>query len=105
MTEAIIREARTADWPRIVALLEAIQLPTSDLTSARPRFWVAEAIVAAQDSPAAHDRLAVAGLETSQDAARGYEPTTRDRVPDAVKASAEFRSLCPASATVMAKSL
>ncbi|MBW4052976.1 MAG: GNAT family N-acetyltransferase [Proteobacteria bacterium] len=33
----------------------------------------------------------------------GYGPKRRDRVPPAVLGSAEFRSLCPASASCMAK--
>lgn len=36
---------------------------------------------------------------------RGYVVTAREQAPSAVKASAEFRSLCPASATCMIKSL
>ncbi|HVS78599.1 MAG TPA: arsenic resistance N-acetyltransferase ArsN2 [Steroidobacteraceae bacterium] len=35
----------------------------------------------------------------------GYHPRSRDRVPPPVLDSAEFRSLCPASAVCMAKSL
>lgn len=35
----------------------------------------------------------------------GYSVTARDRVPDVVKSSTEFRSLCPASAVCMRKSL
>lgn len=35
----------------------------------------------------------------------GYDPKSRDRVPSAVLGSAEFRSLCPASAHCMAKNL
>jgi amino-acid N-acetyltransferase len=35
----------------------------------------------------------------------GYVPTERRNVPDAIKQSAEFRSLCPASAVCMSKSL
>jgi len=38
-------------------------------------------------------------------AARGYVVTDRSGVAPAVQASAEFRSLCPASATCMAKTL
>jgi len=38
-------------------------------------------------------------------AARGYRPVARDAVPPALQASAEFRSLCPASATCMSKPL
>ena len=35
----------------------------------------------------------------------GFERTTRDGVPDGVRATAEFRTGCPASATVMRKTL
>ena len=35
----------------------------------------------------------------------GFEPTTRDAVPLEVKATAEFQSACPASATVMTLAL
>lgn len=31
----------------------------------------------------------------------GFRPTTRDAVPDELRATAEFRGACPASATVM----
>ena len=35
----------------------------------------------------------------------GFERTTRDGVPDGVRATAEFQTACPASATVMRKTL
>lgn len=35
---------------------------------------------------------------------RGYELIEREAAPDAVKASAQFRSICPASAVCMTKS-
>jgi amino-acid N-acetyltransferase len=35
----------------------------------------------------------------------GFEPVTRDAVPASVRASVEFQSACPASATVMRKRL
>ena len=38
-------------------------------------------------------------------ARRGYVAITRDLAPPAVQHSAEFRSICPASATCMIKSL
>ncbi len=38
-------------------------------------------------------------------AARGYAPIARDAAPQAVQGSAEFRSICPASATCMSKDL
>jgi amino-acid N-acetyltransferase len=37
--------------------------------------------------------------------AMGYEIVDRQQVPEEIKQSAEFRSLCPASAVCMAKSL
>jgi amino-acid N-acetyltransferase len=36
---------------------------------------------------------------------RGYEPVPRDRAPLAVRTTAQFSSLCPASATVMRRPL
>jgi N-acetylglutamate synthase-like GNAT family acetyltransferase len=38
-------------------------------------------------------------------ARRGYERVERAAAPEPVRASAEFRSLCPASATTMSKAL
>jgi amino-acid N-acetyltransferase len=38
-------------------------------------------------------------------ARRGYEVIERNRAPDAVQSSAEFRSICPASAICMRKHL
>lgn len=38
-------------------------------------------------------------------AARGYAPAERDRAPEAVRATAEFAALCPASAACLAKRL
>jgi amino-acid N-acetyltransferase len=38
-------------------------------------------------------------------AARGYAPVDRSAVPDAVRRSAEFASICPASAACMVKAL
>ena len=35
----------------------------------------------------------------------GFEQITRDQVPEEVRATAEFRSACPASATVMRRTL
>jgi amino-acid N-acetyltransferase len=35
----------------------------------------------------------------------GFEQITRDEVPDSVRATAEFQTACPASATVMYRSL
>jgi amino-acid N-acetyltransferase len=36
---------------------------------------------------------------------RGYRRITRDEVPDGVRATAEFRHLCPASAACMSKTI
>lgn len=38
-------------------------------------------------------------------AARGFQPVSRDALPAALQASAEFRGACPASATAMFRSL
>lgn len=38
-------------------------------------------------------------------AARGYAPAERDRAPEAIRATAEFAALCPASAACLAKRL
>ncbi|HYR12090.1 MAG TPA: arsenic resistance N-acetyltransferase ArsN2 [Longimicrobium sp.] len=38
-------------------------------------------------------------------ARRGYAPADRAAVPDAIAATAEFRSICPASAACMARAL
>src|SRR6266480_2957156 len=35
----------------------------------------------------------------------GYEAITRDEVPESIKATSEFSSVCPSSATVMKKEL
>ena len=35
----------------------------------------------------------------------GFETTAREAVPDAVRATGEFRAMCPASATVMSRAL
>lgn len=38
-------------------------------------------------------------------ASRGYQVITREDAPEVIRGTAEFRSLCPASATCMTKSL
>ena len=38
-------------------------------------------------------------------ARRGYSLADRDAVPDAIRATAEFRSICPASAACMSRAL
>jgi N-acetylglutamate synthase-like GNAT family acetyltransferase len=38
-------------------------------------------------------------------AARGFTPVQRDGAPDAIRATVEFRSACPASAVCMAREL
>jgi amino-acid N-acetyltransferase len=44
---------------------------------------------------------------TAQDffSKEGYEAITRDEVPESIKATTEFSSVCPSSATVMKKEL
>ena len=45
--------------------------------------------------------------ETADDffSALGYRVVARESVPEAIRRSAEFRALCPASATCMRKAL
>lgn len=38
-------------------------------------------------------------------AARGYLPVTRSDAPDTIRSTTEFASICPASATCMARAL
>jgi amino-acid N-acetyltransferase len=38
-------------------------------------------------------------------AKRGYERTRRERVPEPIRQTAEFRSLCPATAVCMSRAL
>jgi amino-acid N-acetyltransferase len=140
-----LRSAAAADAPAVHALLERSGLPTSDLSTARPEFVVAECdgqiigigalercgkaallrsvAVEPQWRGSGVGRLIVDELERRARAAGvaelvlltltardfftrlGYDAKPREQVPRAVLDSAEFRSLCPASAACMAKSL
>lgn len=66
-------------------------------------------LVGALEAHAREEGLAQLALLTTTAAsffaARGYREIARAAMPDALQASAEFRSLCPASATCMLKSL
>ena len=66
-------------------------------------------LVGALEAQARMEGLAQLALLTTTAApffaARGYREIARVAMPDALQASAEFRSLCPASATCMLKSL
>jgi N-acetylglutamate synthase-like GNAT family acetyltransferase len=141
-----IRGGELADLPAVLSLLEAVGLPTADLTHVQGlQMWVAEAadsllgVIALEPfgSQALVRSLAVApeyrkrGLgqklvarleheaeaegiqqlvlltETAESffLQLGYEVTNRADVREEVKRSAEFRSLCPASAVCMTKAV
>lgn len=138
-----LRTATAADAVAIRDLLERSGLPTSDLSTARPEFVVAEGsghivgigalerfgcaallrsvAVEPQRRGSGAGRAIVEELErraraagidelilltlTAQDFFErlGYRVKSREQVPASILGSAEFRSLCPASATCMAK--
>ena len=140
-----LRTATAADARAIQDLLERSGLPTSDLSTARPEFLVAESAgqiagigalerfgdaallrsvaVEPRRRGSGVGRVIVAELErraraagidalvlltlTARDffARLGYGAKPREQVPPSVLESAEFRSLCPASAVCMAKDL
>jgi amino-acid N-acetyltransferase len=140
-----LRPAGEADRQVIRDLLQRSDLPTSDLSTARPEFVIAahddqivgigalehfgsaallrSLAVEAQWRGSGVGRRLVAELErraraagiaelilltlTARDffARLGYSAKDRAQVPPAVLNSAEFRSLCPASAVCMAKAL
>ena len=142
---ADIRSALAKDMPQICALLESADLPTSDLTTARPQFLVAfegsqivaagalqrfgqsallrSVVVAPELRGSGLGRLMVRELERTALAAgigqlilltqtaRSFFEQLRYRVIDRQDAPAdmqqgeEFRTLCPASASCMAKAL
>ena len=70
---------------------------------------IGDALVVAVESQARSSGIATLALLTqtaeSFFAGRGWQVVPRDALPAGVKASSEFRSLCPASATAMAKPL
>jgi amino-acid N-acetyltransferase len=136
-----VRSATAADYPAVIALLEAADLPTAGVPRALGDFLVADtesglagAIGLERYGSAALLRSAVvrpgdqgsgigaALVRALLDRARdgevreiylltttaegwfprfGFAPIAREQVPDAVRASVEFREACPASAAVM----
>lgn len=145
VADLTFRAATAADARSIRDLLQGSDLPTGDLSTARPDFVIAEragqligigalerfgnaallrsVAVQPQWRGSGVGRLIVAELEqraraadvdelilltlTARDffARLGYGSKPREEVPAAVLGSAEFRSLCPASAHCMAKAL
>ena len=141
----IVEPAGAADTQAIRDLLARNELPTGDLSTARPEFVVVRSAgqiigigalehfggaallrsvaVEPQWRGSGVGRLLIAELErraraagvseiilltlTAADFFRrlGYGAKDRARVPGAVLESAEFKSLCPASAICMAKAL
>jgi amino-acid N-acetyltransferase len=140
-----LRPATGADAKVIRDLLERNELPTSDLSTARPEFVIAthdgqiigigalerfgsaallrSVAVESQWRGSGVGRLIVKELEHRAQTAGitelilltltardffdrlGYKAKDRAQVPPAVLNSAEFRTLCPASAACMAKTL
>jgi amino-acid N-acetyltransferase len=140
-----VRTATKDDLPQIIALLQANELPTSDLEECQPEFVVIEdgaelvgiggvqifGDAALLRSVAVSKNRQKAGVGSSllaklelhaatrgvrelvlltQTAERffarhGYARVERTSVPPAVRATAEFRTLCPASAVCMSKRL
>jgi amino-acid N-acetyltransferase len=142
---AQVRTATQADSARIVALLQANELPTSDLAECRPEFVVIEdgdeligtagvqifgsaglvrSVAIAKNRQSAGLGSALLGelerhafalgirelvllTQTAEPffARHGYARVDRASVPSPIQATAEFRSLCPASAVCMSKRL
>jgi amino-acid N-acetyltransferase len=138
---ADVRSATAADYPAVIALLEAAGLPTAGVPRTLVDFLVANradglagaiglerygsgallrsAVVRPGDQGtgigaalvhALLDRARDGGLREiyllTTTAERwfprfGFSPIGREQVPDAVRASVEFREACPASAAVM----
>jgi amino-acid N-acetyltransferase len=136
-----VRLGTDADYPAVMALLEAAGLPTAGVPRTLGDFLVADtgdglagaiglerygsgallrsAVVRPGDQGtgigaalvrAVLDRARGGGLREiyllTTTAERwfprfGFTPMERDQVPDAVRASVEFREACPASAAVM----
>jgi len=145
MTTTQVRIATLNDSARIIALLQANNLPTSDLAECRPEFVVIEdgdeligtgavqvignaalvrSVVIAKDRQGAGLGSSLLGeLERHASASgvrelvlltqtaerffgrHGFTRVERSSVPASIQATAEFRSLCPASAVCMAKRL
>jgi amino-acid N-acetyltransferase len=142
---AQVRTATQADSEGIIALLQANELPTSDLAECRPEFVVVEdsgeligtggvqvfgdaalvrSVAIAKDrqktglgtsllgelerhASAQGVRELVLLTQTAEPffARHGYSRVERVSVPQPIQATAEFRSLCPASAVCMVKRL
>lgn len=140
-----VRTATQDDSARIIALLRANDLPTSDLADCRPEFVVIEdgaeligtagvqifggaglvrSVAIAKDRQKAglgssllaelEHRASGLGIrelvlltQTAEPffARHGYARVERASVPAPIQATAEFRSLCPASAVCMSKRL
>ena len=136
-----VRSATDADYPAVIALLEAAGLPTAGVPRTLVDFLVVDtgdglagaiglerygsgallrsAVVRPGDQGtgigaalvrAVLDRARDGGLREiyllTTTAERwfprfGFTPIEREQVPDAVRASVEFREACPASAAVM----
>lgn len=140
-----VRAATQADSARILALLQANDLPTSDLAECRPEFVVIEdgdeligtggvqvfggaalvrSVAIAKDRQKAglgssllsalerhaseigiHELVLLTQTAEPFFARHGYARVERASVPQSIQATAEFRSLCPASAVCMSKRL
>ncbi|GFE84085.1 hypothetical protein GCM10011487_60850 [Steroidobacter agaridevorans] len=145
MTTTQVRTATLNDSTRIIALLQANSLPTSDLAECRPEFVVIEdgdeligtggvqvfgdaALVRSvaiakgrqngglgsslldaleRHASALGIRELVLLTQTAEQffTRHGYTRVERASVPRLIQATAEFRSLCPASAVCMSKRL
>lgn len=142
---AQVRTATQADAARIMALLQANDLPTSDLAECRPEFVIIEdgpELIGTGGVQVFGDAALVRSIAIARDrqnaglgssllsaleshalglgvrhlvlltqtaepffARHGYERAERSNVPAPIQATAEFRSLCPASAVCMSKRL
>jgi amino-acid N-acetyltransferase len=140
-----VRTATPADAARIIALLQANDLPASDLADCQPEFVVIEdgdeligtgglqifggaalvrSVAIAKDRQNAGLGSSLLGELERHASARGirelvlltqtaeqfftrhgYARVERASVPRSIQTTAEFRSLCPASAVCMSKRL
>jgi amino-acid N-acetyltransferase len=118
-TTLTLRRGDAGDLAEILSLLERSALPTADVHEARPDFVLASdgavligvggTIVRRLEGLARDQSIAEIVLLTQTAKAfflqHGYREISRDQAPAAVQESAEFRTLCGASATCMQKSL
>jgi amino-acid N-acetyltransferase len=112
---ATIRPSTPADLGLVRDLLAASSLPVADVTpTAAIEFLVADeaalpvGAVGLERHAARHGVERLVLLTTTADAffaGRGYAITERNTLPDDLLGSAEFRSLCPASARCLARRL